>query len=236
MSRAKAWFLGGGPGAPDLLTVRAARVIAEADIVIWGARLVMEEAVTENARPGAELIPWPPASMDELFAAYDRAKAEDLVVARLLGGDPAVFVDMGQEIERCRELGLPHEIVPGVGALSAAAALVGGELVTARSERTLLIVSPKAELEPLARDGATMAIYMSGEKGEEVQRRLLAGGYPPDTPCAIVHSAGWPEEAVVRCPLDRLAESLADPRFARRTLVIAGSALPGGAEGAESAS
>lgn len=83
MSRAKVWFVGGGPGAPDLLTVRAARVMAEADIVIWGAALLTEAVVADHARAGAELMPWPPATMADIYAAYDRAKAQDLVVARL---------------------------------------------------------------------------------------------------------------------------------------------------------
>lgn len=226
MSRAKAWFLGGGPGAPDLLTVRAARAIGEADIVIWGARLVIEEAITANARSGAQLIPWPPATMEEILAAYERASADGLVVARVVGGDPAVYVDMGEELAKVRELGLAWEIVPGVGALSAAAALLGGELVRARSEQMLAIVSAQAELERLVGPEVTMAAYMSGAEAAGLQARLLEGGYAPDTPCAIVASAGWPEQAVVRCRLDELERRLADERFRRRTLVLAGASLP----------
>ena len=222
MSRAKAWFLGGGPGAGDLLTVRATEAIAEADIVIWGERLVMEEAITANARPGAELMPWPPATMEELLGAYERASREDLVVARLIGGDPAVYVDMGEELAKVRELGLPHEIVPGVGALSAAAALLGCELARAKSEQQLAIVSTRGELERLGGEEVTMAVYMSGREGEELPRRLQAAGYGPETPCAVVASASWPQQQVVRCRLEALGEQLAEERFERRTLVLVG--------------
>ena len=224
MSRAKAWFLGGGPGAADLLTVRAARAIAEADIVIWGARLVMEEAVTENARPDAELLPWPPATMDELLEAYSRAKSDDLVVARLVTGDPAVYVDMEQELDRVRSLGLDHEIVPGVGALSAAAALLGSELVTAHTDGSLLITSPKAPLEQLADPREATAVFMAG-KERDLQERLIAAGYSPSAPCAVISHATWPEELVVRGQVDQLDSILADERHDRQTIVLVGCGL-----------
>ena len=83
MSRAKVWFVGGGPGAADLLTVRAARVLAEADIVIWGKALLSDAVVGDYARPNAELLPWPPAKMSDIYAAYDRAKAEDCRIRSL---------------------------------------------------------------------------------------------------------------------------------------------------------
>ena len=224
MTRAKAWFLGGGPGAADLLTVRAARAIAEADIVIWGARLVMEEGVTENARPDAELIPWPPATMHQILGAYSRAKAEDLVVARLVTGDPAVYVDMSQELDRVRELGLDHEIVPGAGALSAAAALLGTELVTAHSERSLLITSPKAPIEKLANPGEVTAVFMSGRE-PDLPERLIAAGYPPSTRCAVISHATWPEEVVVQAELGELDSVLADERHDRQTILLVGWGL-----------
>jgi precorrin-4/cobalt-precorrin-4 C11-methyltransferase len=227
LSRRKVWFIGAGPGAPDLLTVRGARAIAEADIVIWGANLVMEEAVTENARSGADLIPWPPATMDEILGAYDRARDRDLVVARLVGGDPAIYVDMSEEIDRARALELPFEIVPGVGALSAAAAALGGEVVTARTERSLLISSPKAAIEELADPGETVAVYMTGKESTGLQERLLAAGYPPGTPCAIVNRATWPDQAVVRCRLDELQSLLEGQRNERQTLLLDGPGVPG---------
>jgi precorrin-4/cobalt-precorrin-4 C11-methyltransferase len=227
LSRRKVWFIGAGPGAPDLLTVRGARAIAEADVVIWGANLVMEEAVTDNARADAELIPWPPATMAEILAAYDRARDEDLVIARLVGGDPAVYVDMGEEIERARDQGIPFEIVPGVGALSAAAAALGGEVVTARTERSLLISSPKAAIEELADPGETVAVYMTGKESTGLQERLLAAGYPPGTPCAIVNRATWPDQAVVRCRLGELESLLGEERTRRQTLLLVGPGVPG---------
>jgi precorrin-4/cobalt-precorrin-4 C11-methyltransferase len=222
LSRAKVWFIGAGPGAPDLLTVRGAGVIGEADIVIWGANHVMEEAVTENARANVELIPWPPATMAEILAAYDKARAHDLVIARLVGGDPAVYVDMSEEMERARALELPIEVVPGVGALSAAAAALERELVTARTDHVLVIASPKAELESVMRPGVVGAVYMAGRDGAEIQRRLISAGWPVDTACAIVSSATWPEQIVIRCELAELGSALDQDELGRRTLVLVG--------------
>lgn len=227
MRRARVWFIGAGPGAPDLLTVRAARAIAEANIVIWGVNLVMEEAVTQNARPDAELIPWPPGTMGEILDAYERARARDLVIARLVGGDPAIYVDMSEEIERARDLGIPFEIVPGVGALSAAAAALGGEVVTAQTDRSLLISSPTAAIEELADPGETVAVYMTGKQRAGLQGRLLATGYQPGTPCAIVNRVTWPDQTVVRCRLDELESLLERERSERQTLLLVGPGVPG---------
>lgn len=215
-------FIGAGPGAPDLLTLRGARAIAAADIVVFGANLVMGEVVSENARPDAEVIAWPPASMDEILAAYETAAADDLAIARVVGGDPAIYVDMSEEIDRAGELGMDWQIVPGVGSLSAAAAAVGRELVTARTDQVLVLASARADLEAVARPGAVAALYMSGEEGDEVQRRLLAVGHPAHTPCSIVNRASWPDESLVACRLDELANHLSDSRFARQTIVVVG--------------
>lgn len=222
MSRAKAWFLGAGPGAPDLLTIRAARAIADADVVIWGRRLLMEEAVTEHARGGAELLPWPPASMAQLLDAYDRAARDDLVVARLVGGDPAIFVKMGEELDHVHGLGLPFEIVPGIGSLGAAAAAIGRELIMAGTSEELIIASAKSPLPELARDEVVVAVYMAGDNAGELQEALTAGGRAPGTPCVIAHRLSWPDETVVICRLDELSGRLEDERFRRQTLVLVG--------------
>ena len=229
MSRARVWFIGGGPGAPDLLTLRGAEAIAEADVVIWGRNLLMEETVTRHAREDAELLPWPPATMEELLGAYDRAKEGDLVVARLVGGDPAVYVKLGDELDRVRELGLPHEIVPGVGSLGAAAAALGGELVTAGTEQALILVPRGGSVEELARHGATMTVYMAGDRPRELQAELLAGGYPPETSCAVVHRVSWPDEEVFRCRLEELGERVEGGGLERHTLIILGPGVPGSA-------
>jgi precorrin-4/cobalt-precorrin-4 C11-methyltransferase len=224
----KIWFLGAGPGAADLLTVRAARALAEADVVVWGTSLMADELVSEHARADAELVPWPPAQMADIHATYDRAQSEGLVVARLLWGDPAIYGTLREEVQEARSRGLDYEVVPGVSAYSAAAAALGIELTRApMSSRSLVLTTPSAK-EPVsawATHGATMAIFMAGNRGEDLQRELLAGGYPPDTGCAVMHRITRDGEVIAPCRLDELAATLVSPDLDRHTLVLVGAAL-----------
>lgn len=233
------WFLGGGPGAPDLLTVRAARVIAEADVVIWGASLLTEAVVGEHARTGAELVPWPPATMTDIYAVYERASRDDLVVARLFWGDPAIFGAVRDEAREASSRGLAYEVVPGVSSLGASAAALGLELTTAPGGSPPLILAAPRDDPPagqrvrdLASHGATMALFMAGKRAQDTQDELLAGGFAPETRCAIVHKVTWPDELVATCRLDELAATIAERKVERHTLVLVGPALA--ADGSES--
>lgn len=232
MSRAKVWFVGGGPGAADLLTVRAAKVMAEADIVIWGEALLTEAVVADHTRANAELLPWPPATMADIYAAYDRAKAEDLVVARLFWGDPAIFGAVRDEAHEVSERGVPFEVIPGVSSLGAFAAALGIELTTAPGgSPPLVLAAPRDDppagqaIRDLAGHGATMALFMGGKHAEEMQADLLAGGFAPDTPCAVGSRVSWPDEVVVTCRLDGLAAAISEGELERHTLVLVGPAL-----------
>ena len=228
VTRAKLWLLGAGPGAPDLLTVRAARALADADIVVWGRALMADALVDEHAREGAERVPWPPATMEDIHTVYDRARDEDLVVARLLWGDPAIYGSLRDEVREARARGLDYEVVPGVSAFSAAAAALGIELTRApQTGPSLVLTAPSApeQLRDFASHGATIAIFMAGARGEELQRELLLGGYAPQTGCAVVHRVTRDGELVVTCRLDALAATLVSPDLDRHTLVLVGAAL-----------
>lgn len=230
--RAKVWFLGGGPGASDLLTVRAARVLGEADVVIWGQSLLSEETVREYAPADAELVAWPPATTADISAAYGRAMREDLLVARLCWGDPALYGGVRDEAREARSRGLPVEVVPGVSSLGAAAAALGTELTRAPTDPPPLILAaprddppPAQGIRDLASHGATMAFFMAGKRGAQLQADLLAGGFPPETPCAVAHRVTWPDEVVVTCCLEQLAGTMEDPELERHTMVLVGPAL-----------
>lgn len=222
-------FVGGGPGAPDLLTLRAAEVIAAADVVIWGQNLLMEEAVTRHARKDAELVPWPPATMADLHAIYDRAAADGLLVARLYAGDPTIFARIHEEIGDVTARGLPYAIVPGVSAVGAAAAALSWDLT-----------GPRDDLRPLALvhrhvggcdATAATAVFGAGREPDELQRRLLERGYEPDTPCAVARRVSFPDESLTSCRLSELAERLRDDEGSRHTLVLVGPARPAGEPG-----
>ena len=230
--RAKVWFLGGGPGAPDLVTVRAAKVLGEAHVVIWGQSLLSEETVREYASPEAELVPWPPATMSDIYEVYDRAARDDLLVARLFWGDPALYGGVRAEAREARTRGLPVEVIPGVSSLGAAAAALCTELTQAPGDPPPLILAaprddppPAQRITELASHGATMVFFMAGKRGEQLQTELLAGGFGPDTPCAVAHRLTWPDEVVLTCRLDQLAETMDDPDLERHTMVLVGPAL-----------
>ena len=229
-SSGKLWLLGAGPGAGDLLTLRAARALAEADVVVWGKALMSDGVVEEHARPGAELVPWPPAEMADIHAVYDRAAQEGLVVARLLWGDPALYGSVRDEVRAARDRGLEYEVVPGVTSLSAAAAALEIELTAApQPSRPLILSQARGDPVPireLARHGATLALFMVAERAEELQRELIAGGHEPQARCAIAHRVSrGDDEVVMTCRVDELATTVAERGLDRHTIILVGPAL-----------
>lgn len=229
------WFVGAGPGAADLLTLRAARVIGEADVVIWAASLVMPEAIA-HARDDAEILDSSAMTLEEVLAVYDRAVTEGLVVARVHSGDPALWGAIGEQIAACEARGLGWEIVPGVSSLGAAAAVLGRELTVPEVAQSVILTRQATatpmpnneDIRAFAAHGTTMALFLSAKRGRRLQAELLGGGYPPDTPCAIVYRATWPDEAVWTCRLDELAATLRAAKVVRHTLILVGRALTAG--------
>lgn len=213
-------FVGCGPGAADLLTVRALRALAAADIVIWNAALLERQALADQVRPDAEIVEWPPATQDDILAAFDRALAEDLLIVRCKGGDPALFGALEPELSAARERGLRCEIVPGVSALSASAAALGRE-VAARGAPLLL--TDGSGLAPSPAGGAGVAVFAVGDP-QALAAALLARGLAGSTPCCVASELSRRDETVVRCTLDDLAETIADLGRGLLTLVLAGGA------------
>ncbi len=240
MTRAKVWFVGAGPGAADLLTLRAARVIAAADVVIWAASLVHPD-VLGHARPDAEIVDSAALALEGVRPLYQRALAEDLVVARVHSGDPALWGAVQEQRELCDGLGLAHETVPGVSAFTAVAAIAGRELTVPGVAQSVILTRlgggktpmPAGEgLRALATHGATMAVFLSAARSGQLQAELLSGGYPPGTPAIVAYQATWPDELVVGCTVATLAETVRAHKLWKHTLFLVGPAL--GASGGRS--
>jgi precorrin-4 C11-methyltransferase len=225
-------FVGAGPGAPDLLTLRAVRVLECADVVVW-ARSLVDEAILGHCRDGAELIASDELTHEQVVEVYVRAAREQLRVARVQSGDPAVYGTLHEQIAACRDLGLAYEIVPGVGSMSAVAAALGQELTVPDVSQSLILtrrptrtsMPPNEELTELARHGTTMVLYLSVRRPRELQADLLAGGYAEHTPCAVAYRASWPDEVVFRCELGELGDRVRAARITTQALVIVGPAL-----------
>ncbi len=231
----KVWFIGAGPGAPDLLTIRGARLIGEADVVVW-ARSLVQEGVLEHARPDAEIVESTTIPLEGVRELYERAVAEDLNVARVHSGDPSLYGAVQEQVELCEELGLAWEIVPGVSSLGAAAAAVGRELTVPEVSQSVVLTrrasrTPMPEGESIrgfAAHGTTMAIFLSAARPRELQEELIEGGYAPETPCAVVYRASWPDEMVVECTLGELAERVRGMGVKRQALILVGPGLAAG--------
>jgi len=231
----KVWFIGAGPGAPDLLTIRGAKLIADADVVVW-ARSLVHEGVLEHACLNAEIIESTTIPLEGVLELYERAVREDLEIARIHSGDPSLWGAVLEQVEFCEELGLDWEIVPGVSSLGAAAAAIGRELtvpevaqsviLTRRASRTPM--PNNEDIKAFAAHGTTMAIFLSAARPRLLQEELLEGGYAPDTPCAVVYRASWPDEQVIDCRLRELADRIREAGFTRQALVLVGPGLEAG--------
>jgi precorrin-4/cobalt-precorrin-4 C11-methyltransferase len=226
-------FVGAGPGAVDLLTLRAVRAIGEADIVVWAASLVHED-VLGYAREGAEIVDSAALPMEGVLPVFERAAAEGLTVARIHSGDPGLYGAIQEQLDRCVELGLDVEIVPGVSAYSAVAALARRELTIPEVSQSVILTRLEGGRTPMpsretiaefARHRTTMAVYLSTARSGALQAQLLAGGYPEDTPVIIAYRATWPEERLLRCTLAELEGTVKRERLWKHTLFLVGPAL-----------
>jgi precorrin-4/cobalt-precorrin-4 C11-methyltransferase len=231
-------FVGAGPGAPDLLTLRAADRLARAAVVVWASSLVPED-VLDHAAPGAVIHDSAGMTLEDVLAVY-AAHADERIV-RLHSGDLSLYSALGEQLDWCRAQGRAVEIVPGVGALAAASAAVGRELTapgtaqaviaTRLPGRTAASVPDNEQLRALAAHGTTLAVYLSGARPDELQRELLAGGaYGPDTPAAVVVRASWPDEQVVPTTVGDLPAAMRATGARTVMLVLVGEALRGAAD------
>ena len=235
-SRGLVVFVGAGPGAPDLVSVRGARIIADADIIVWASSLVHPDVVAGH-RPGAELIDSASIPLEALVPLYTRARDEDLLVARVHTGDPAIYGATAEQRDLCRRIGIDVETVPGISAFSAAAARLDAEVTVPEVSQSLIVTRLEGGRTPMpdgetiasfAAHGATMAVYLSAARHRALQDALLEGGYAPGTPCIIGYCVTWPQEMMFRCDLARLSETMRAHRLWKHTVVLVGPALAEG--------
>ena len=232
-AQGKVVFVGAGPGAPDLITVRGARVIAEADIVIWASSLVASEIVAGH-KPDAVLVDSAAASLEDITPLFQRARDEALLVARVHTGDPAIYGATAEQRQLCDRLGIAYESIPGVSAFSACAAAAEVEITLPEVAQSLILtrleggrtpMPPRESVREFAAHGTTMALYLSAARNKALQEELLAGGYPPETPVIIGHQVSWPDEVMLRCRLDQLSATMKDHKFWKHTVILVGPAL-----------
>jgi len=227
-------FVGAGPGAPDLITLRGCDRLGAADIVVWASSLVPAE-VLGHARHGVVVHDSASMTLEDVLAVYD-ADPEAAIV-RLHSGDPCLYGAIQEQIDWCQANDRPFEVVPGVSSLGAAAAALGHELtvpgvaqsvvVTRLAGRTAASMPARQSVVDYAPHGGTLAVFLSAARPAELQEQLLApdSAYDADTPAAVVVRASWPDQAVVSTTVGRLAHDLASTGATTTVLVLVGPAL-----------
>ena len=225
-------FVGAGPGAPDLITLRGAALLREADVVIYAGSLV-NPALLDTCKVGCEIHNSAHMTLDEVLSVMERAEAEGKTTVRLHTGDPSLYGALREQTDALREKGIAFDLTPGVSSLFGAAAALDAEFTLPGVSQSLIVTRlagrtavPEGEaLRALARHGASMALFLSGGMLERVQEELLAGGCHPDTPAALVYKATWPDESCVRCTVGTLARAGNDAGIARTALIFVGRFL-----------
>lgn len=227
------YFIGAGPGAADLITVRGQRILQRCPVCLY-AGSIMPRDLLDECPPDARIIDTGPLTLDAIIEEISGADAQGLDVARLHSGDPSLYSAVAEQCRRLDALGIGHEIVPGVPAFAAAAAALGTELtvpgvaqtVTITRVSTLSSAMPAGEdLRALAAPGATLALHLAAAQIDTVVADLVAGGYPPQTPAAVVAYASWPSEVILRGTLADIAGQMRDAGVTKTAVIFVGKVL-----------
>ncbi len=225
-------FIGAGPGAPDLITLRGRDLIAACPVCLYAGSLVPQEVVA-FAPADARVIDTAPLNLDEIMAEIVAAHDRNQDVARVHSGDPSLYGAIGEQIRRLKELGIDYVITPGVPAFAASAAILGLELTLPDISQTVILtrtamkssaMPPGEDLEILGRSGATLAIHLSVRNLRNVCRDLIPN-YGEDCPVAVIYRATWPDEEVIRGTLADIREKVRAAKLTRTALVLVGRVL-----------
>jgi len=226
------YFIGAGPGDPELLTVKGRRIIERADVIIYADSLV-DPHICSFAREGAEIHKSASLSLDEITEIILRAVKQGKVVARIQSGEPSIYGAIQEQMAVLDKKGIEYEIIPGVSSPFAAAASLKTELTIPELSQTVIItrlggrtpVPTSESLKSLATHRCTMAIFLSTSLIEEVVAELIDGGYSEETAAAVVYRASWQDEIVVRTNLKNLVERVKALGIKKQALILVGNFL-----------
>ena len=224
-------FVGAGSGAPDLITVRGQRLLAEADVIIYAGSLV-NPALLEYKKDGCRVYDSAKMTLEEVTDVMREAEKEGLTTVRLHTGDPCIYGATREQMDILEEAGIKYDSTPGVSAFCGAASALDMEYTLPGISQSVIItrmagrtpMPEKESIESFAAHGATMVIFLSTGMLEKLSGRLIAGGYAPDTPAAIVYKATWPDEEKYICTVDTLAQTAAEHGITKTALIIVGGA------------
>ncbi len=227
------FFIGAGPGAADLITVRGQRLLQRCAVCLYAGSIIPTDLL-EFCPPDARIVDTGPLTLEDIVGELAAAHAAGHDVARLHSGDPSVYSAVAEQRRLLDELGIDSEVVPGVPAFAAAAAALGRELtvpgvsqtVTLTRVATLSTAMPDGEnLAAAAASGGTLVIHLAAHRIDAIVPELLAGGYRAGTPVAVVAFASWPQQVVLRGTLADIAEQMHEAAVTRTAVIIVGDVL-----------
>jgi precorrin-4/cobalt-precorrin-4 C11-methyltransferase len=230
------YFIGAGPGAADLITVRGQRLLQTCPVCLY-AGSIMPDDLLAFCPENAKIVDTGPLTLEQIITELSQAHAAGHDVARLHSGDPSLYSALAEQCRRLDSLGIDYEIVPGVPAFAAAAAALKRELtvpgvaqtVTLTRVATLSTAMPPGEdLVTLARSGATLVLHLAAAQIDAIVPQLLDGGYRPETPAAVVAFASWPRETVLRGTLSDIADQMHEADITKTAIVVVGDVLTAG--------
>ncbi len=230
-------FVGAGPGAPDLITLRGCELLKAADVCIYAGSLV-NPALLEYCKPECVIRDSASMTLEEVIDLMRQSEAQDKMTVRLHTGDPSLYGAIREQMDALDALGIAYAVTPGVSSFSAAAAALGAEYTLPGVSQSVIITRmegrtsvPSGEkLRDMARHGCTMTLFLSVALLEQAQAELIEGGYAPGTPAAIVYKASWPDEKLFHCTVATLAQCAEENGITKTALVVIGDVLGQGYE------
>jgi len=229
---AKVYIIGAGPGDPDLLTVKARRLIESCDVVIYAGSLVNPE-ILRLTKPGSEIHNSAELNINQIMDIIKDAYERGLDVARIHSGDPHIYGALKDQTSYLEALGIPYEVVPGVSVLTSAAASLGIELTMDGISQAVIIargslripVPEREQIRKLAEHGSTMVIFTGIHIIDSIVKDLIEGGYSPDTPVGVVYRSTWPDEIVIKGRLSNISSLVHERRIYRTAIIIVGDVV-----------
>lgn len=226
------YFIGAGPGAADLITIRGQKMLQEADVIIYAGSLV-NPALLDYAKEECKIYDSAKMTLEEVIEVMEEFDGEDKLVVRLHTGDPCIYGAIREQMDILDEKNMKYDSVPGVSSFIGAAAALNAEFTLPDVSQTVILtrmagrtpVPEKEDIEKLAAHQATMVIFLTSTMLEELSKRLIEGGYDPKSPAAIVYKATWPDQKVIRTTVDNIAEAAKEEGINKMALIMVGGFL-----------
>lgn len=225
-------FVGAGSGAVDLITVRGARLLQQADVIIYAGSLVNKQLL-EMAKEGCQLYDSAQMTLEQVIDAIAAAEAAGKTTVRLHTGDPSIYGAVREQFDQLLSRGIAYDVCPGVSSFCGAAAALKTEYTLPDVSQTVIItraagrtpVPERESIRALAAHQATMVLFLSTSLTKTLQQELQAGGYPGTTPAAVVYKATWPEERICRCTVETLHKTVTENGLTKTALIVVGECM-----------